>query len=67
MGVYYEWGCDAKVTYPKFSTDKNVKKLVEGYGKYTASDIQVQETSGAPGTTLSKSTLKGTYNIDTYI
>ena len=53
--------------YPKFSTEKNVKKLVEGYGNYTGSNIKIQETSGAPGTTLSKSTLKGTYNIDTYI
>ena len=32
--------------------------MVEGYKKYTRSDVKVQKTPGAPGTTLSKSELE---------
>ena len=35
LGVYYEWGRDAKGTYAKMTMDKDVKKLVEGCDKYT--------------------------------
>ena len=34
LGVYYELGRDARGTYSKISTEKDVKKPVEGYGKY---------------------------------
>ena len=34
--------------------DKDVNKLVEGYEKYTGSDLNVQKTPRAPGTNLSK-------------
>ena len=37
------------------TTDKDTKKLVEGYEKYTGSEVKVQENPGAPGPTLNKS------------
>ena len=46
--------------------DKAIKNLVEGYKKYTNSDVKVHKTSGAPGTTLNKSELEEPYNIDNY-
>ena len=36
---------------------KDVNKLVEGYEKYIGSDLKVQKTPGAPGTTIIKSDL----------
>ena len=38
--------------------EKDVRKLVEGYNKYTGSDSKVQEKPGAPGKTLSKCELE---------
>ena len=38
--------------------EKEANKLVEGYKKYTGSDVKVQKTLGAPGKTLSKSELE---------
>ena len=46
--------------------EKDVNKLVYGYNKFTASDTKVHKTPGAPGTTLYKSKLKYTTNIDKY-
>ena len=46
--------------------EKDAKKLVEGYGKYTGSDLRVQKNPGYPGTTLSKSYLEEPDNIDNY-
>ena len=34
-GFYYEWGYYAKVLYAETTMNKYVKKLVEGYEKYT--------------------------------
>ena len=44
-----------------------MKKLVEGYKNYTGSDLRVQKTPGAPGTTLNKSDLEYPDNINKYI
>ena len=41
LGVYYEWGSDAKSTYVKMTMRKDVNKLVEGYEKYTGSEVKV--------------------------
>ena len=30
LGVYYEWGCNAKGTYAKMTMEKDVKNIVEG-------------------------------------
>ena len=57
LGVYYEWGHDAKGLYDKMTMDKDIKKLVDRYEKFIGSDIKVQKTPGAPGMTLSKSDL----------
>ena len=43
LGFYYEWGLDTKVTYEKITMNKDTKKLVEGYKKYTGSDLKVQK------------------------
>ena len=64
LRVYYEWICDAKCTYSKMTTEKDVNKLVEGYKNYIGSDAEVHKTTGAPGTTLIKSDLEEPYNID---
>ena len=50
----YEWVCDTKSTHVKITMDKYVKKLVEGYYKYTGSDVKVQKNPGAPVTNISK-------------
>ena len=47
--------------------EKEAKKLVEGYNKYTGSDVKVQKTTGAHGKTISKSDSDEPHNIDTYI
>ena len=52
--------------YSKITMEKDVKKLVEDYEKYTGSDLRVQKTPGAPGTTLCKSDLEDPDNINNY-
>ena len=64
LRVYYEWGCDAKGMYAKMTMDKDVKKPVEGYMKYTGSYVKVHKTPGALVTTISKRNLEEPYNID---
>ena len=54
LGLCYEWVRDAKFMFAKIIMEKDVKKLVEGYEKYTGSDVKVQKTPGDPGTILSK-------------
>ena len=66
LRFYYKWGYDEKGTYAKINMDKDAKKLVEGYEKYSGSDLRIQKTPGSPGTTLSKSDLKDTNNINKY-
>ena len=58
LGVYHKWGCGVKVSYAKTTMEKEVKKLVHGYNNFIRSDVKVQKTPGAPGTTLSKSELE---------
>ena len=58
LGVYYDWGPDAKGTYAKMTMEKDAKKLAECYEKYTGRDLRVQRTPGTPVTTLSKSDLE---------
>ena len=36
------------------TTEKEIKKLLEGYENYTGSDVKIQKTPGDPGTTLRK-------------
>ena len=66
LGVYYEWGCDAKGSYAKMGIEKDKRKLVEGYQNYTGSDVWVQRTPGAPGRTLRKSELELSKDMDNY-
>ena len=40
--------------------------MVEGYEKVTGSDVKVQKTPGAPGTSPSKSDLEEHQGIDNY-
>ena len=47
--------------------EKDVNNPIEGYNKYTGSDLRVQKTPGAPGMTLSKSELEEPDNINKYI
>ena len=47
--------------------EKDVNKFVEGYKKYTGSDVKVQKTPGGTGTTLRKSEIEELYNKDKYI
>ena len=54
LGVYYERGYDAKGPYTKMTMEKDTKTLFNGYEKFTGSDVKVQKTPGAPGTTLRK-------------
>ena len=58
LGFYYKWGHDAKGTYAKTTMEKDVNNLLEGCENYTGSDLRVQKTPGALGTTLSKSDLE---------
>ena len=55
LGVYYEWGCDAKGSYYKMTMEMDVHKLVERQEKFIESGVKVQKTPGATGKTLSKS------------
>ena len=57
LGVYYEWVHDAKGPYTQVNMEKYVNKLVYIYEKLTGSDLKVQKTPGAPGTTLINSEL----------
>ena len=50
----------------KNDRNKGVKKLVEGYKKYTGSDVKVQKNPGVPGTPLNKIDLEERHNIDKY-
>ena len=52
--MYYERGYDAKGPYTKMTMEKDTKTLFNGYEKFTGSDVKVQKTPGAPGTTLRK-------------
>ena len=67
LRVYYEWGHDAKGAYSKMTMKKDVKKLVEGYKKYTAGQVKEQKITVAHGTTISKGDFDETHNIDEYI
>ena len=58
IGVYYEWGHDAKVMYAKLSMRKDVKILADGYKKFDGSDLKDRETPGAPGTILINSDIE---------
>ena len=44
LGVYCEWCCDVKGTYVKMTMEKDVKNLIEGYEKFTVSDLRIQKT-----------------------
>ena len=46
--------------------EKDVNKLVEGYKNYTGCGVKVQKNPGAPVTTINKSGLEETSNIDKY-
>ena len=46
--------------------EKYVRKLVEGYKNYTGSNLKVQKSPGALGTTISKSESEETDNINKY-
>ena len=35
LGVYYKWSHNVKGAYAKMTMEKDVRKLVEGYEKYT--------------------------------
>ena len=66
LGVYYEWGRDAKGVYTKMTMKKAVRKLLSGYNNHTRIDVKLQKTPGAPITTLSKSVLEEPQDIDNY-
>ena len=66
LRVFYEWGRDAKGLYKKTTTEKEVKKLVEGYEKNTWGEVKDQKTPGTPGTTPSKSDLEEPQDISNY-
>ena len=48
------------------TSEKDAKKLVEGYKNYTGSDLRVQKNPGALGTTLGKNDLEESDNINNY-
>ena len=60
IGVYYEWGRDAKGPYAKITMEKDVNKLLEIFEKFIGGDVKVQKTPGELGTTLIKSELQYT-------
>ena len=43
LRVYHEWGRNARGTYANITVEKDVKNLVEGYKKYTGSDLKSQK------------------------
>ena len=66
LRVYYKWVDGNKVPYAKITTEKDTKKLVYVYKKFTEGDIMVQKTPGAPVTTICKINLKYTTYIYKY-
>ena len=66
IGVYYEWVHDYKVLEEKITMKKDVKKLVDGYNKYTGRGVKVQKTPGSTGMTLCKIKLKEPTDIENY-
>ena len=52
--------------FAKMTMEKDVNKIVEGYEKYTGSDLRIQKITGDPGTTPSKSDLEDPDNIIKY-
>ena len=66
LGAYYKWGHNAKGVYAKVTMEKNIKKLVDGYKKFTGVDVKVQKTPGTPGTSLCNSELEYPTYIDKY-
>ena len=64
--AYYKWGHNAKGVYAKVAMEKNIKKLVDGYKKFTGVDVKVQKTPGTPGTSLCNSELEYPTYIDKY-
>ena len=66
LRVYYKWVHDAKGLYTKITTEKDVKKLVDGYEKFTGNDVKVQKTPGSPSTNICKIELKDPTDIDKY-
>ena len=39
LGLYYKWGHGAKGSYAKFTMDKYVNKLIDGYEKFIESEL----------------------------
>ena len=66
LGFYSDWVDDAKGMYAKMTTEKDVKTIVEGCENYRGSYLRVQKNPKAPGTTLSKSDLEDTDNMNKY-
>ena len=64
IGVYYEWVHGYKVLEEKITMKKDVKKLVDGYKKYTERGVKVQKTPGSTGMTLCKIKLKEPTDIE---
>ena len=56
-----------KGPFAKITMEKEIKKLVESYENFTGSDLRIQNTPRALGTTLSKIDLKDPDNINKYI
>ena len=59
-------GHDTKGTFAKITTETDVKKLLEGYKKCTGSNLWVFKAPGDMVTTLNKSDLKHSDNINKY-
>ena len=54
LGVYYEWGHDAKCRHVRMTINKGVKNIVEVYKKFNGGDLKVKKPPRYPGRTLSK-------------
>ena len=46
LGVYYKWDHNDEVLHKKMTMEKDIKKLVDGYEKFTGSGVKVQKMSG---------------------
>ena len=55
-----------KGPYAKITMDKDVKKLVEGYKRFTGCGLNVQKNPGSLGTTLIKNDLEEPDNMNKY-
>ena len=66
LGVYYKWGHDVKGTYVKMTMEKDVKNLIEGYEKFTVSDLRIQKTPWSLCKSLGKNDLEEPDNINMY-